>query len=182
MLSIIMSLFISCSWAWTPYETKLYTSRQFLELEHTLFMKRDAKHVKVISKQAEDLAGCKAIHEGSGRVQSFIKCVRFLNREHDLKLYSPQRSTLVGDLNLICHQFAGKKDFIEKVLKEEDLFKPRKEWVSCHSEIWQQVYLTAYANFLADPVGTLALSRKAERNLGPDQHWSVKIKQFMSRR
>lgn len=178
IIAIIFKIFLSVGFAsWSDFEKKLYVERRFVELEHSLFLHK-SKSARLISKQQEDLVGCKDIHEGIGGSLALLKCARFLNRENKLKLFSPHRKQLVGDLNILCSRFSERTAFLTKALKEKGLFND-PEWKKCHSALWKQVYLTVYEGFLSDPVRALKLAKQARVSMDPDGFWSLKISEMM---
>jgi hypothetical protein len=166
LLQIILASSISL--AWTSHDKDLYNKRHFIELAHLLVMQKSASLAKLILKQELDLDGCRKMHRGTGGVEGLLECVRFINRENELKLKSPGRSTLISDINLLCGRYVSQQDKLLKIL-EGKIFN-QKNWIKCSEFTWQQVYLTVYANFDADPTGSLGILRLAQASLGNDRN------------
>src|SRR5947209_7331529 len=107
MIFIIFLLFIQTSQSWGATETKQiwhsvdrinYFSSHFTELEHELTLRGEKKLVKILQKQEIDLAGCRALHGGTGGTGSLIQCMRFINREQTIGLVSKNRAELLEDI------------------------------------------------------------------------------------
>src|SRR3954467_14618811 len=82
---------------WSTEQKLEYDRRDFIALQHDLILKKQSRLVKFIQSQSEDLEGCKKLHSGVGNVASLIECMRFINREFELKLYSNGRQDLIND-------------------------------------------------------------------------------------
>ncbi len=177
-----MLIYWSSALAWTMKDGVLYQRRQFIELEQNLILKKSPRLALFIQNQRQDILGCKEIVAGNGREQSFLKCLKFLNRETEMGLWSLKRTDLINDMNTVCRKFAEKPRFVRKILDQSPVFREKKPWKECHGALWKQIYLTATANFLADPVGATALMRRAESSLGADERWHRKVRRFFDQR
>jgi hypothetical protein len=169
-----LSLYFSSSGhsSWSSSDQNLYINRHFLELEHRMVMQNKVKLIKDLRNQEKDLEGCRSLHEGRGGVRAMIACIRFIDREETLGFKSPGTKGLIKDINILCRQLVTIPGNTEKMIVSgtfNNIY--RKRWSSCEDLAWQQVYLTAYANFNADPVGTLAFVRSAEINLKGNSPW-----------
>jgi len=172
------SLVFGSSPSWTPHAQKLYSSRHFIELGHILVMQNKLDLIKKVRAQERDLAGCRSLNRGYGGMDSMILCMRFLDRENELKLYTPGRKKLISDINILCPTLLAYPESLKNLLEAKVFVgKPPEvlaQWRQCSDFAWRQVYLTVYANFDADPVGSLALVHKAQSNLTPNSFWSDK--------
>ena len=162
----------SVSFAWSAHDQSLYDQRRFIELTHVLVMQKKLGLAKKILEQEKDLSGCRQIHAGFGNLLSLLDCVHFINREDELKLKSSKRTSLLSDINVLCGKFASRPESLTKILGSKIFMA--KHWVKCREFTWRQVYLTVYANFDADPVGSLGLLRKAQEALGSRSPWAIK--------
>jgi len=127
-----------------------------------------------IQAQEHDLVGCWKLNRGRGGIESMILCIRFLDRETELKLSTPGRQKLISDINILCPSLLIQPGNLKKLI-EAGIFKSKiAPWGECNTSAWRQVYLTVYANFEADPVAALSFVHKAESNLAPNSLWSTK--------
>ena len=173
LLLIIFLIWAVGAQAWTKREQGLYTQRRFIELIHLSIMKNKISLKDKLLKQEQDLKGCKMMEEGHGGLESLIKCVSFLNRENDIKLFTPGRGKVISDINILCGKILPQGGSVSKVIENKGFFD-HVLWGPCIDTVWQQVYLTVYANFDADPLGALALFRKASTNLNRQSSWYKK--------
>jgi len=168
---------------WAPNERRAYSSREFITLEHLLVARHQIEKAEKVLMQDRDLSGCRALHHGAGGGQAALSCLAFLNREDDLGLTSPSSRVLVSDLNILCKKLAGDPQVLEKLISNGAFGLSQRQyrkWEPCIEETWRQVYLTAYANFDADPVAVLSLFRQAREALPPKKQWIRKINRLMS--
>jgi hypothetical protein len=135
-------------------------------------MQKKPSLARDILRQESDLKGCRQIHRGKGDTESLLECVRFINREEALGLQSPKRSSLISDINILCGRYVSQADNLPKIL-EFKIFN-QKNWVKCTEYTWEQVYLTVYANFDANPSASLGLLHQAQESLGTRSHWATK--------
>lgn len=164
---------------WSVNQKKLYAERRFIELEQSLILQKKNSLAKLVSRQSQDLHGCKYIHEGRGQGNSFKKCIDFMERERKLGLFSPGRTTAITDLNIICQRFAEVRNFLEVFLGEKGTVIKSKEWSLCSDALWRQVFLTTKAKFQGNPVATLSLVRMAKARLLPSIEWQNKTNEIL---
>src|SRR5262249_2279261 len=129
--------------------------------------------VSKIQKQEEDLAGCRAIHDGKGGATSLVQCMEFFNREERLGLKSIGRETVISDLNTLCRKFAPQAAFQEKIIKSHTLARSRS-WTPCREVIWKEIYLATYAHLDSDPIAAVSLVRRAQAAIPNDSVWAGK--------
>jgi hypothetical protein len=182
ILKILLLLLLSPSFclAWVLQDRLLFKQRKFIELETNLIFQKRFKEAQQIKRLAEVFPGCQKVHEGMGRADSLLNCIKFLKLEKAIKIPSPKRNQVVQDMNLVCVAMAENKDFIKTVLQQGIVLKDEKEWKPCQSAVWKQIYLSTYAKFQADPVGTLSLVRTAESKLGVNQPWTSKTRRLFA--
>lgn len=167
---------------WSPEERRFYVDRNFIVLEHLLVQNRQKDQALEVQKQERDLPSCKALHRGAGNISTTLQCMSFLNREKNLGLESSSSKNLVSDINILCSKLTEEAGATEKLVKSSVFKAGDIRWTPCLNQVWQQVYLTAYANFDADPVGTLALIRRAEKTLPPEKPWTNKVQTLIHRK
>src|SRR4051812_108904 len=97
-----------CALDWSAKDRSLYNSRHFLELTHLLIMQKREGLRKKMTLQEKDLAGCRSIHRGHGGVYSLVACMRFVDREDEMGLFTTGRKQVISDLNLLCQTLATK--------------------------------------------------------------------------
>ncbi len=159
---------------WNSEDKGQYMLRQFIELQHKLLERGAATMAAKISSQDKDLAGCRATRSGTGQIQSVIQCMKFIDREEEIAIYSPGRKQMIGDLNILCQKLVKDVDSLERIIKSMVLKGGKAKWQPCRQAAWQQVYLTAYANFEAHPMRTLSFVRKAQVSLQTNSIWATK--------
>src|ERR1700733_9928325 len=119
-------------------------------------MQNKGKLLGKILAQEHDLAGCRQLNRGRGGIEAMILCIKFLDRESELKLFTPGRKKLISDINILCPTLLTQPGSLKKLI-EAKVFNSRDNlWGQCNTSAWRQVYLTVYANFEADPVAALA--------------------------
>ncbi|MDZ4677383.1 MAG: hypothetical protein SGI74_07715 [Oligoflexia bacterium] len=165
--------------AFTKHEKQDYFDRRFIELTHHLHNRKQKKLAVFVEQQEQDLVGCRALRKGRGSTDSLIKCMRFLKRETDLAIHSPGHKELKEDLLILCSKLSKSQITSEKFIQSKILKQLGKDWNSCTHSLWQQIYLTAYANFEADPVFVVAMIRLAESGLPVDNYWGLKIQRLL---
>jgi hypothetical protein len=105
--------------------------------------------------------------------------MRFVDTETEWGLQSPGRAELVSDLNTACAVMAKTPQTVQVLMGARLRNQSRGLWVKCTDALWEQVYLTAYANFEAHPVATLAMVRAAEARLPREAVWGSKIRKIL---
>lgn len=184
MLFFILSLVLPSagqSALWTKSQVNAYSHRHFVELEHFLDEEGQTYLARQMRLQREDLVGCNALNRGGGGVSALVKCIRFINREKDLGFKLSGTDGLIGDINKICGKIIGTDGVLEAVIASGIFKKPLKIWAPCVEGAWQQVYLAAYAGFDGDPIGVLALVRRAKAVLGLESSWKHRTLQYVER-
>lgn len=163
---------------WLPDEANLYTNRKFVELSHLLIQRNKVNLSKLILDSRNNLAGCKAIAEGGGGWPALLMCMKFIINESKLQISSKGSKKIAADLDFTCTQMAKTPTFsIEQVLKNKNIsgvFGENQFWSGCRRALWKQIFLTAYANYEAEPIKSVALVRRAEQYIALDGDWSQK--------
>jgi hypothetical protein len=175
---ICLAIFAMYSYAhayvWSNHEKNLYQARKFIELEHELILKGQNALAGETLLQFDALVGCRAIHDGKGSIKQVIQCMDFINRQAKLGFSTSNTQSLKADINILCKKLVRQKEDIELMI-EKNIFRPQFPfWHPCETYLWQQVYLTAYANFEASPIATLAFIRRAQLRLPYDKYWTLK--------
>jgi hypothetical protein len=180
-LFVILGVCAFCGAAsagWTPAQRREYSERHFIALEQSLTSEGRLKAADEIAEQETDLQGCREISHGRAALNALISCMKFFDREQQLKIISPGRKQLVDDLNLICIKNTHDQNSLRKLVNSRALSESRF-WSSCSNAAWEQIFLTAYANFDADLAGVLALVRLADRRLPGNKRFQGKIRRLL---
>jgi hypothetical protein len=166
---------------WNENQITRYQKRRFVELAHDLNLSNKPIQAAMILKQQSDLAGCGAFKKGRGRMGSMVKCMAFISREKDLGFKMESSDAVTVDLGRACRVFALNRDNAFKLLESRVLAKAQPGWRVCAEKVWEQVYLTAAANFEADPVATLAFVRKAQAGLPLNSTWARRTEALLQK-
>jgi hypothetical protein len=167
---------------WLKEEIQDYSQRSFITLEHLLISRHEFLKAHQMQSQADDLAGCRALHHGAGGISAVIQCMSFMNREMLMGIQLPSSNGIVRDINILCEKLAQEPVSLKSLVGAQ-VFKLKTQiWKPCLRTAWKQLYLTAYANFDANPVGTLALVRRAEKTLPPQEPWHQRVNDLLRQR
>ena len=165
--------------SFSDQEILAYRNRNFVLLKHLLIFDHKDQFLAEFRGQERDLAGCREIHHGNGGLSAVLECMAFLNREKKLGLAHEGAQALVRDINILCRQLADQPQSLKKLLNHRYWGRGERDWGPCIEESWRQVYLTAYANFDADPVSVMALVRRAQEVLPPETSWASKVRALL---
>lgn len=163
--------------ALVPQELRLLKNHQFVELQHRLILKNKVEQATLVERLSRYHSSCFKLTQGVGKRRSLIECMTYVNTKKELAKSLAVPHSLTQDLDTLCTQYAKEVGFMKDILLSRVLLSAH--WNRCRTAVWQQVYLTAYANFESDPARCISLIRKAERSILRDSHWTPRVMKLM---
>ena len=154
----------------------LFRQRKYAELEQWTAIKSDKTLNYQSRSQSLNLEGCWALRQGTGKENSFLRCLRFVDIQ--LKLEGRVDERIMGRLNVMCKHLSHRDRFLQsfiQVFKESSLAPYFKLLEPCLDAVWKQFYLTASEKFSADPGGTHSLYLLANSNLPGGERWKKRL-------